>query len=81
MGDIFRVWEGEYDMKCIEGSSAYENYRDTQIEWASAEDLLLILAQELIRVKEETGMNLFWDETEEQFLRDYVEDAETALQS
>ena len=68
-------------MNCTEGRTAYENYRDTQIEWASAEDLLLILAQELIRLKEETGMNLFWDEAEEQFLRDYIEDAKTALQS
>ncbi|MBI5665503.1 MAG: hypothetical protein HZC49_10545 [Nitrospirae bacterium] len=56
-------------------------YKDAQIEWASAEDLLLILAQELIRLKEETGMNLFWDETEERFLRDYKEDAGTAVQS
>lgn len=68
-------------METTECRAAYEHYRDAQIEWASAEDLLLILAKELIRVKEETGMNLFWDETEEQFLRDYIEDSETALQS
>jgi hypothetical protein len=68
-------------MKCTEGGSIYTKYRDDQIAWASAEDLLLILAQELIRVKEETGMNLFWDDTEEQFLRDYLEDAETGSRS
>ncbi len=68
-------------MKCVEGSSSYTKYRDDQIAWASAEDLLLILAQELIRVKEETGMNLFWDDTEEQFLREYLEDAETGSKS
>lgn len=68
-------------MEDTECRTAYEHYKDAQIEWASAEDLLLILAQELIRLKEETGMNLFWDETEERFLRDYMEDAGTALQS
>ncbi len=68
-------------MKCSEGGSTYKKYRDDQIAWASAEDLLLILAQELIRVKKETGMNLFWDDEEEQFLRDYMEDAETAAKS
>ncbi len=68
-------------MRCSEDGSTYKKYRDDQIAWASAEDLLLILAQELIRVKEETGMNLFWDDTEEQFLRDYLEDAETASKS
>ncbi|MBI4683026.1 MAG: hypothetical protein HY757_08000 [Nitrospirae bacterium] len=68
-------------MKCSEGGSTYKKYRDDQIAWTSAEDLLLILAQELIRVKEETGMNLFWDDEEEQFLRDYMENAEAVPQS
>jgi hypothetical protein len=81
MRTIFIIWKGDDDMKCAEGGSRYTKYRDDQIAWASAEDLMLILAQELIRVKEETGMNLFWDDTEEQFLRDYLEDAVTELQS
>ncbi|MEW6601366.1 MAG: hypothetical protein AB1499_10395 [Nitrospirota bacterium] len=68
-------------MKGTECRAAYEHYKDTQIEWASAEDLLLILAKELVRVKEETGINLFWDETEEKFMRDYIEDTETPLHS
>lgn len=68
-------------MKGTECRAAYEHYRDAQIEWASAEDLLLILAQELVRVKEETGVNMFWDETEEQFLRDYIEYSGTELLS
>lgn len=68
-------------MEGTECRVAYEQYRDAQIEWASAEDLLLILAKEMIRVKEETGMSLFWDATEEQFLRDYIEESEQALQS
>jgi hypothetical protein len=78
---IFKAWKGDYDMKGTECRTAYEQYRDTQIEWASAEDLLLVLAQELVRLKEETGMNLFWDDTEEQVLRDYIENAGTVLQS
>jgi len=68
-------------METTECRAAYEHYRESQIEWASAEDLLLILARELIRLKEESGMNLFWDETEEQFLRDYIEGTEAAVQS
>lgn len=75
------IWKGDDDMKCAERGSDYTKYRDDQIAWASAEDLLLILAQQLIRMKDETGINLFWDDSEEQFLRDYIEDAETAVQS
>lgn len=60
-------------MKDTAGGSRYAEYRDTQIQLASAEDLLLILANKLIKMKEETGMNLFWDENEEKFMRDYVE--------
>ena len=67
-------------MKGTESSSAYETYRDNQIEWASTEDLLLVAAKELVRLKEETGMDLFWDDDEEQRLREYIEDVETVLQ-
>ncbi len=65
--------ERRKDMKVREGTTAYERYRDAQVAWASAEDLLVIMAQELIRLKDESGMNLFWDESEEKFLRDYLE--------
>ena len=68
-------------MKDTASSSTYEAYRDVQIKWASAEDLLLILANKLIKMKEETGMNLFWDESEEKFMRDYVENAEVFSQN
>ncbi len=64
-------------MKSGECRTAYEQYRDEQIAWASADELLLVLAEELIRLKDETGMDLFWDAEEEGFLRDYLEDAET----
>jgi hypothetical protein len=66
-------------MKEIENNTTYEAYRDNQIEWASAEDLLLIAAKELVRLKEETGLNLFWDQDEEERLREYIEDVETVL--
>ncbi len=68
-------------MKSTENSSTYEKYIDAQIELASAEDLLLITACELIKIKDETGMNLFWDKNEEEFLRDFIESAETFSQN
>jgi len=64
-------------MKSTENCSTYEKYRDAQVEMASAEDLLLITACNLVRLKDETGMNLFWDDSEEEFLRDFIESAET----
>ena len=64
-------------MNCTESKSAYEQYRDIQVAWASAEDLIIIMAQEMVRLKEETGMNLFWDEREEEFMRDLIENAKT----
>ncbi len=64
-------------MKSGECSTAYEQYRNEQIAWASAEESVLILAEELIRLKDETGMDLFWDADEEEFLRDYLEATET----
>ena len=68
-------------MKTTESSLAFEEYRNAQVAWASAEDLLLILAKELVRLKEETGMNLFWDENEEQYLREVIENTETGTQN
>ncbi len=68
-------------MKKTKGGAAYKKYRDDQLAWASAEDLLLILANELVRTKEKKGMNLFWDTSEEEFMRDYLETAEMLVQS
>jgi hypothetical protein len=64
-------------MNGVESKSVYEQYRDIQVAWASAEDLIIIMAQELVRLKEETGMNLFWDKSEEEFMRDLIESAES----
>ncbi len=68
-------------MRTTRYNRTYEKFRDEQIAWASAEDLLLIMANELIRLKEESGMNLFWDKDEEAFLRDYIGNTEMAAQS
>ena len=60
---------------------AYEAYKSDQVAWASAEDLILILAKELIRLKDDTGMNLFWDEGEEELLRAYIKSSAVLAQS
>jgi hypothetical protein len=75
------TWEGENDMKSSENCSTYNKYMDAQIELSSAEDLLLITACNLVRLKDETGMNLFWDNSEEEFLRDYIASAESFSQN
>ena len=64
-------------MKDAESSLTYEQYRDDQIACASIEDLLLILARELVRMKDETGVSLFWDEEEERFMRGFIETADS----
>ncbi len=68
-------------MKGTKHNSAYENYRDEQVAWASAEDLMLIMAKELVRLKDESGMNLFFDDTEEELLRAYIKSPEALAQS
>ena len=60
---------------------AYEAYKSDQVAWASAEDLILIMAKELIRLKDNTGMNLFWDEDEEEIMRAYIKSPEELPQS
>ena len=68
-------------MKTKERCPEYDKYREEQIAWASAEDLLLIMAKELVRLKDETGMDLFWDISEEKYLRDLIESTETIAQN
>jgi len=68
-------------MKGARHDAAYENYKDEQVAWASADDLMLIMAKELIRLKEETGMNLFWDDSEEELMRAYIKSPEALAQS
>ena len=63
-------------MKGTNHNPAYELYKNGQVAWASAEDLILLLAKELIRLKDDTGMNLFWDEDEEELMRAYIKSPE-----
>ncbi len=68
-------------MKGNKHNTAYEAYKIDQVACASAEDLILIMAKELIRLKDDTGMNLFWDEEEEQLMRDYLKSPKELAQS
>lgn len=63
-------------MKGTNINTAYEAYKIDQVACASAEDLILIMAKELIRLKDDTGMNLFWDDDEEQLMRAYIKSPE-----
>jgi hypothetical protein len=68
-------------MKGTKHNTAYEAYKIDQVACASAEDLILIMAKELIRLKDDTGMNLFWDEEEEQLMRAYIKSPEELARS
>ena len=68
-------------MKGTKHNAVYEAYKSDQVAWASAEDLILILAKELIRLKDDTGMDLFWDDSEEELLRAYIKSPEALAQS
>jgi hypothetical protein len=59
-------------MKEQSKSYTYNDYRDNQIEKTAEDDLLLLLAKELVKAKDEDGVNLFWDDDEESFLRKYI---------
>lgn len=50
----------------------FDNYRDNQIEKAATDDMLLLVAKELVKAKDEDGVNLFWDNDEERFMRKYI---------
>ena len=54
-------------------SKGYRKYRDGQIKLASTEDSILILAKKLVRAKDKKGIDLFWNEQEEEFMREYIE--------
>jgi hypothetical protein len=64
--------KGARAMKEQSKSYSYNDYRDNQIEKTAEDDLLLLLAKELVKAKDEDGVNLFWDDDEESFLRKYI---------
>jgi hypothetical protein len=53
-------------------SYTFDDYRDNQIEKATTDDLLLLVAKELVKAKDQDGVNLFWDNEEESFMRKYI---------
>lgn len=59
-------------MKERSKSYTYNDYKDNQIEKTAEDDLLLLMAKELVKAKDVDGVNLFWDDDEESFLRKYI---------
>ena len=53
----------------------YEKYKLEQIERSEHEDSLLIFANELVRLKDNKNINLFWDCNEETWMREYIEES------
>jgi len=51
----------------------YDKYKFEKIMASVTEDSLLLLANELVRIKDERGVNLFFDDDEEQAMRAYVD--------
>lgn len=55
---------------------AYRRYLSGLVEKTTSEDNILLMAKKLVKAKDESGLNLFWDEDEETMLRVYIEHAE-----
>jgi len=51
---------------------AYKRYMDEQLLKAELEEDLLVLAHRLVKAKEDSGMDMFWNESEEKFMRTYM---------
>ena len=60
-------------------SDAYTKYVLGQIYLSVSEDDVLLLASNLVKAKDEDGMDMFWNESEERFMRNYIEDAEDCI--
>jgi hypothetical protein len=64
--------EGGCDMKNGKKLPAYKRYMDEQLLKAELEEDLLVLAHRLVKAKEDSGMDMFWNESEEKFMRTYM---------
>ena len=51
---------------------AYKRYMDEHLLKAELEEDLLVLAHRLVKAKEDSGMDMFWNESEEKFMRTYI---------
>jgi hypothetical protein len=60
--------------------SGYIKFIKEQIEKIEAEDNILLFAKKMIKAKDEEGINLFWDEEEEEFMRRYIEYTEELVE-
>ena len=56
---------------------AYNKYKQERMTKAQDDDLLLLFANEMVLLKDEKHIDLFWDEDEEELIREYVEESKT----
>ena len=52
--------------------SAYKRFKLEQIARSEVEDSILVFANEMVQLKDDKRINLFWDKEEEKLLRSYV---------
>lgn len=57
--------------------SAYKKYAENLIVKSVRDEKLLIKAREMVKAKDEKGVNLFWNEQEEIYMRRLLENFET----
>jgi len=54
---------------------AYKKYKQEQIIKSEDDDSLLLFANEMVLLKDEKHIDLFWDEDEEELMRLYIEES------
>jgi len=54
---------------------AYNKYKQDWITKAKDDDSLLLFANKMVLLKDEKHIDLFWDEDEEELMREYVEES------
>jgi len=61
--------------------SAYKKYRLAAIARSEYEDALLLFAAELVDLKDSKHINLFLDMTEEEQIREYIDNTNNSLKN
>ncbi len=54
---------------------AYKRYIQRQITKSEDDDSLLLFANEMVSLKDEKHIDLFWDKNEEELVRAYIEES------
>lgn len=54
---------------------AYKKYIQEQITKSEVDDSLLLFANEMVLLKDQKHIDLFWDEGEEELIRQYIEES------